>query len=153
MLAPEFPIGVLHFPLRSFEQYRKKIEVADHNQMWDRSDETRATRTRPTRAGRLEDVLREPAPRRRDRRPRAWPRDGWSRTPTFATTCSPAPGVLEEAEPPPGSRAWPEERRQAALAELSEDGMYVISRYMQTVASKKRKRHQQARELKRLRGG
>ena len=29
--------------------------------------------------------------------------------------------------------------------------MYVISRYMQTVASKKRKRHLQARELKRLR--
>ena len=30
--------------------------------------------------------------------------------------------------------------------------MYVISRYMQTVASKKRKRHMQVRDLKRLRG-
>ena len=30
--------------------------------------------------------------------------------------------------------------------------MYAISRYLQTVASKKRKRHQQIRELKRLRG-
>ena len=29
--------------------------------------------------------------------------------------------------------------------------MYAISRYLQTVASKKRKRHMQARELKRLR--
>jgi len=30
--------------------------------------------------------------------------------------------------------------------------MYVISRYMQTVASKKRTRHLQARKLKKLRG-
>ena len=40
----------------------------------------------------------------------------------------------------------------SSLDELGEDGMYAISRYLQTVASKKRKRHQQIRELKRRRG-
>ena len=61
------------------------------------------------------------------------------------------PGRVHRRRAPPGSRAWPRERREAALAELREDGMYVISRYMQTVASKKRKRHRHARKLKQLR--
>ena len=69
VLAPEFPIGVLHFPFRSFEQYRSKVEVADDNHMFDRSAEAREIReayeSRPT-GGRV----REPDPRRGDGRPR-----------------------------------------------------------------------------------
>ena len=91
VLAPEFPIGVLHFPFRSFEQYRSKVEVVDDNHMFDRSAEAREIRkayeSRPTR-GRV----REPDPRSRRRSARAWPRAGWWRTPSFATTSSPAPG-------------------------------------------------------------
>ena len=50
-----FPVGVLHFPLRSFEQYRKKIQIADHNRFW--SAARRLERfTKPTSTGRLEDV-------------------------------------------------------------------------------------------------
>jgi hypothetical protein len=149
VLAPEFPIAALHFPLRSFEQYRKKIAIADHNQMWERNEETRAL-YEAYRAGRLDQVfanlvLDEEAVE-------TGLAEGWLVEETdlrdYLLAC---PDALTEGGAPPGSRAWPKERREAALAELREDGMYVISRYMQTVASKKRKRHRDARELKELR--
>ena len=70
VLAPEFPIAALHFPLRSFEQYRKKIAIADHNQMWERNEETRAL-YEAYRAGRLDQVFANLAARRRGRRDRA----------------------------------------------------------------------------------
>ncbi len=83
----------------------------------------------------------------------AWPRAGWWRTPSFATTSSHAPGSSRRQsrrlEPGRGPRSDAGRR----WTDLREDGMYAISRYMQTVASKKRKRHRQVRELKRLRGG
>jgi hypothetical protein len=149
VLAPQFPIGVLHFPLRSFEQYRNKIEIAGDNRIFDRSAEAREIRE-AYEAGRLEEVyenliLDEETVGR-------GLAEGWLVEDTeFRDYLLACPGLLEEAEPPPGTRAWPEERRQAALDQLGEDGMYAISRYMQTVASKKRRRRRQTRELKRLR--
>ncbi|MGH2965460.1 MAG: glycosyltransferase family 2 protein [Solirubrobacterales bacterium] len=149
VLAPEFPIGALHFPLRSFEQYRKKIAIADHNKMWERNEETRALHD-AYRSGRLEEVFANLL--LDDEIVATGLREGWLVEDTalrdYLRAC---PGGLEEGEAPPGASAWPAERREAALAELREDGMYVISRYMQTVASKKRTRHLQARKLKKLR--
>jgi Glycosyl transferase family 2 len=150
VLAPQFPIGVMHFPLRSFEQYRNKVEVAGDNRIFDRSAEAREIR-QAYEAGRLEDVYENLI--LDDETVGSGLAEGWLVEDTeFRDYLLACPGVLEGGEPPPGSHAWPEERRQAALAELNEDGMYAISRYMQTVASKKRKRHKQIRDLKRLRG-
>ena len=151
VLAPEFPIGVLHFPFRSFEQYRSKVEVVDDNHMFDRSAEAREIR-KAYESGRLEDVYENLT---LDQETVGHGlAEGWLVEDTeFRDYLLACPGILEEAESPPGARAWPEERRRAALEDLREDGMYAISRYMQTVASKKRKRHRQVRELKRLRGG
>ncbi|HEY7150094.1 MAG TPA: glycosyltransferase family 2 protein [Solirubrobacterales bacterium] len=149
VLAPEFPIGALHFPLRSFEQYRKKMAIADHNKMWGRNEETRALHE-AYRAGRLEEVFENLL--LDDRTVEAGLAEGWLVEDTdFRDYLRACPGVLDDGEAPSGSSAWPRERREAALAELREDGMYAISRYMQTVASKKRKRHLDARELKKLR--
>jgi hypothetical protein len=149
VLAPEFPIGALHFPLRSFAQYQKKIAIADHNKMWDRNEETRALHD-AYRSGRLEEVFAGLV--LGDETVETGLAEGWLVEDTdlrdYLLAC---PAVLEDGEAPQGSRAWPKERRYAALAELREDGMYVISRYMQTVASKKRQRHLDARALKRLR--
>jgi hypothetical protein len=149
VLAPIFPVGALHYPLRSFEQYRKKIAVADHNQMWNRTAETRALHE-AFQSGRLEEVFENLTPD--EETVAKGLAEGWLVEDTdlrdYLDAC---PGVLEDAEPPPGSGAWPAEKREAALAELREDGMYVISRYMQTVASKKRKRHLQMRKLDQLR--
>ena len=150
VLAPRFPIGIYHFPLRSFEQYRNKIRITDDNRMWERNEETRALHE-AYESGQLEGVFKnlildEDAVAE-------GLSEGWLVEDTelrdYLEDC---PGVLDDGEAPPGSRAWSEERRDAALAGLREDGMYVISRYMQTVASKKRKRHMQVRDLKRLRG-
>ena len=102
-------------------------------------------------AGRLEEVYENLTPRRRDGRPGAGRGMAGGGHRAFATTSSPARASSRTASRRRALARWPEERREAALAELREDGMYAISRYMQTVASKKRKRHMQARELKRLR--
>ena len=151
VLAPEFPIGVLHFPFRSFDQYRSKVEVVDDNHLFDRSAEAREIR-RAYESGRLVDVY-EKLTLDQETVGQGLA-EGWLVEDTeFRDYLLACPGILEEAESPPGARAWPEERRRAALDGLREDGMYAISRYMQTVASKKRKRHRQVRELKRLRGG
>jgi hypothetical protein len=149
VLASVFPVGVLHFPLRSFEQYRKKIAIADHNGMWDRNDETRALHE-AYQEGRLEQVFDQLT--LDDEALAKGLAEGWLVEDTeFRDYLQACPEVFEEGEPPPGSGAWSAERREAALAELREDGMYVISRYIQTVASKKRKRHLQLRKLKQLR--
>jgi hypothetical protein len=149
VLAPVFPVGVFHFPLRSFEQYRKKIAIADHNRMWERNAETRALHE-AYQEGRLEQVFEELTP---DEEVVAKGlAEGWLVEDTeFRDYLEACPGVFDDGESPPGSRAWSPERREAALEGLREDGMYVISRYMQTVASKKRKRHLQIRKLKQLR--
>jgi hypothetical protein len=150
VLAPRFPIGVMHFPLRSFEQYRTKVEVAVGNRLFDRSPEAREVREAYD-AGRLEDVYEDLI--LDDEAIRMGLTEGWLVEDTafrdYLLACS---GALDAVDPPPGARAWSEERRRTALEELGEDGMYAISRYMQTVASKKRRRHRQIRQLKRLRG-
>ncbi len=150
VLAPEFPIGIFHFPLRSFEQYRKKIAITDDNRMWDRNEETRALHA-AFEGGRLEEVFQNLV--LDDDGISTGLEEGWLVEDTFLRDYLEAcPGVFEDREAPPGSSSWPESRRAEARAALREDGMYVISRYLQTVASKKRKRHLQVRDLKRLRG-
>ncbi len=149
VLAQDFPVGVLHFPLRSFEQYRKKVAIADDNRMWERNEETRALHD-AYQSGRLEEVFENLTVD--DEAVARGLAEGWLLEDTdFRDYLLACPGVFEEGQSPPGARAWPEERRRSALAGLRQDGMYAISRYMQTVASKKRKRHTQLRELKQLR--
>jgi glycosyl transferase family 2 len=150
VLAPEFPIGVLHFPLRSYEQYRKKIEIADDNGFWGRNAAAQVVHEAYV-AGRLEAVYANLI--LDDRSIAEGLADGWLVEDTeFRDYLRGCPGVLEKGEAPQGSRAWPVERRRAALAGLRDDGMYAISRYLQAFAFKKRKRQVQYRELKRLRG-
>ena len=149
VLAPRFPIAVMHFPLRSFEQYRTKVELAGGNRLFDRDPEAREVREAYD-AGRLEDVYENLI--LDDEAVRRGLAQGWLVEDTaFRDYLLACPGPLEAGDPPPGARAWSEERRQASLDELREDGMYAISRYMQTVASKKRRRHRQVRQLRRLR--
>ncbi|MDX6617586.1 MAG: hypothetical protein QOD60_2677, partial [Solirubrobacterales bacterium] len=57
LIAPEFPVGVLHFPVRSFEQYRRRVEIAHENGQLGRNSEGRAVRDAFDR-GRLEDVYK-----------------------------------------------------------------------------------------------
>ncbi len=149
VMAPEFPIGILHFPVRTFEQYRKKMRIIDDNRMWGRTDESRALQ-QAYESGRLEEVFEnlilDPDAIE------SGLEEGWLVEDTsFRDYLAECPRALEGKDPPSGSRGWSQERRAEALEGLREDGVYVISRYIQTVASKKRQRHVQARDLKRLR--
>jgi hypothetical protein len=149
VLAPEFPIGVLHFPLRSFEQYRKKVDLVAQNRLFDRDVEAQALRE-AYEGGRLEELYEGLVPD--DETVTRGIAEGWLVQDTsFRDYLLACPGALEHGAPTPAPRTLAPERRDAALAEMREDGMYAISRYLQTVASKKRERHMQARELKRLR--
>jgi hypothetical protein len=147
VMAPEFPVGVLHFPLRSFEQYRRKVDLVAQNRLFDRNAEAQALRD-AYEAGRLKELYDALVPD--DGEVSRGLAEGWLVEDTsFRDYLLACPSLSEEAPPP--SRALSPEQRDTALAEMREDGMYAISRYLQTVASKKRKRHMQARELKRLR--
>jgi hypothetical protein len=128
VLAPTFPIGIYHFPLRSFEQYRKKIEVAAKNQWFRHDAESRAVEE-AWRAGRLEEVYARLT--LDDAQVEAGMKEGW------LTRDTDLRDYLLAGDGAPGAAAWPEERRQRALGELRADAMYALSRYLQTAAYKK----------------
>ena len=100
VMAPSFPLGVFHFPLRSFEQYQKKIAIADHNQMWYRDEETRALHE-AYQSGRLPEVFENLL--LDDEAIAEGLAEGWlvedTKVRDYLRAC---PGVFEDAEPPPG---------------------------------------------------
>jgi hypothetical protein len=148
-MAPEFPIGVLHFPLRSFEQYRKKVDLVAQNRLFDRDAEAQALRE-AYESGQLEELYDALIPD--DAEVSRGIEEGWLVEDTsFRDYLLACPNVAQEGAAGLPSRNLSPQQREVALAEMREDGMYAISRYLQTVASKKRKRHMQERELKRLR--
>jgi hypothetical protein len=131
VIAPVYPVRVLHFPLRSFAQYRRRIDIALA------SGETfgeRARRVREARgAGRLEQVYEEAA--FSDAEVASGLADGSlveDRDFAAYLRACPEPGSGQPA--PPGAGAWPAARREADLAELRYDAMVALSRRMQAVA-------------------
>jgi len=156
LIAPTFPLGVLHFPFRSFEQYRRRVEIARANGQLDRNAEGRDVRD-AYEAGRLEEIYQrltlddDAVARGID--------EGWLVEDTdFRDYLAACPEALSAGEAPPGARAWPDERRQRELAGLEHDAMYALSRYLQTSAYRAGERRQQAarqrqagRRMRRLR--
>src|SRR5919108_4409597 len=132
LIAPIFPVRVLHFPFRSFEQYQRRVEIALANGQLDRNAESRQVRD-AYESGRLEEVYA-----RLTLDDHALERgidEGWLlRDTDFRDYLAACPDALRGGESPAGARAWPDERRRAQLAALEQDAMYVISRYIQTHA-------------------
>jgi hypothetical protein len=134
VLAPRFPVGIYHFPLRSFEQYRRKIEVAAINKWFRHDAESRAVEE-AYEAGRLDEVYRRLA--LDDAQVQAGIGDGWltedTRFRDYLRACPEDPGT----EAPPPQPDIPADERAQDLAELEADAMYALSRYLQTAAYKK----------------
>jgi hypothetical protein len=137
LLAPMFPLAVHHFPLRSFGQYRRMVEIALAN---DQLREGEAVRS-AFEADRLEElyaklILDDEAVKR-------GLAEGWLVEDTeFRDYLAACPEMLDGGgAPPPGSGAWSEERRRNELAELEADVMYALSRYLQATAYKLQTRH------------
>jgi Glycosyl transferase family 2 len=139
LLAPMFPLAVHHFPLRSFGQYRRMVEIALANDQLRKGETVRSA----IEEGRLEEVyarliLDDEAAKR-------GLAEGWLVEDTeFRDYLAACPEMLDGGgTPPPGSRAWSEERRRNELAELEVDVMYALSRYLQATAYKLQTRHRQ----------
>jgi len=132
LIAPTFPVGVLHFPIRSFAQYRHRVEIADANDQFDRSDDAREVRAAYL-AGRLDDLYSN-LTLDSDAIARGIS-EGWLVEDTaFRDYLRACPDPLQGGTAPPGASDWPEGRRREALAELEHDAMYSLSRYLQTTA-------------------
>jgi hypothetical protein len=137
LLAPTFPLAVHHFPLRSFTQYRRMVEVALANDQLKEGDRVRTA----FETGRLEEVYSDLT--LDDQTVKRGIAEGWLVEDTeFRDYLAACPKTFDGGGPsPPGPGAWSEERRRRELAELEADGMYAISRYLQANAYKLQTRH------------
>jgi glycosyl transferase family 2 len=127
VLAPTFPIRVLHFPLRSFAQYCHRVEIANASAQLG-ADHRRNVRTAYER-GRLDQLYEELVVS--DDEVTKGIAEGWFLEDTdFRDYLAACPDLLAEGRPPVGSGGWSEERRERELAELQFDGMYALTRYI-----------------------
>src|SRR5919201_1859064 len=123
--APTFPLGVLHFPFRSFEHYRRRVEIAVENRQL-----TRGWVKEAYDEGRLEEVYAEIA--LDDQAVARGLAERWlvedTRLRDYMRDC---PDAFDGDDAPPGSRTWSPERRRQELEEMQLDGMYVVGRFVE----------------------
>ncbi len=135
LLSPTFSIGVLHFPVRSLKQYTRLVGLAVANGDLGRDEEARGVRD-AYRAGRLADIYDEMAFSADD------VKDGieagrLAEDTGFREYLRACPDPISGGDgpgPPADVLGWSPERREHELAELQADGMYTLSRYLQTIA-------------------
>jgi Glycosyl transferase family 2 len=138
LLAPTFQLAVHHFPLRSFEQYKHMVELALANDQLREGDRVRTA----FEADSLEDIYDELT--LDDEAVKRGVAEGWLVEDTeFRDYLAACPTLDGSGTPPPGPRAWSEERRRNELAALEVDAMYALSRYLQSNAYKLQTRHRE----------
>jgi Glycosyl transferase family 2 len=122
--APVFPLRILHFPIRSFEQYRRRIEVAANEGNLGIKD--REGMREAYEAGRLEEIYEDLVVSDADLASAL--ADGAlvedRDLAEYMASC-PEPGELG----PAATAGWPEERRVRERERLQFDGMYGVTRY------------------------
>ncbi len=135
LLSPTFAIGVLHFPVRSLKQYTRLVGLAVANGDLGRDEETRRVRD-AYQAGRLDEIYGEMAFSDHEVS-EAIESGRLVEDRGFRDYLRACPDPLN-GESGPGAAAdllgWSPERREHELAELQADGMYTLSRYLQTIA-------------------
>ena len=131
-ISPEFTVGVLRFPVRSFEQYRRRVELALEGGELDGTADGREVRE-AYEAGQLRELYGRLT--LDDDAVRQGLTEGWLVEDTsLRDYLRAAPDPFDGGEAPPGADAWPEERRTETRARLQHDAMYALSRYLQTYA-------------------
>jgi hypothetical protein len=145
IFAPSFPIRVLHFPVRSPAQYRNRVEMAEGAGMlesWWRAELLAAHED-----GRLDQVYEGLT--LSDEEVARGIEDGWLVEDTeFRDYLAACPEPVDGGgTPPPGPRAWSEERRREELAELEADAMYALTKYVRRRGgSSRRGRYRELKE-------
>jgi hypothetical protein len=146
-ISPVFPLGVLHFPIRSFEQYRRRVEIARENGQLDRNPEGREVRA-ALESGRLEEVYGRLT--LDDESVAEGIRAGWlvedTRFRDYLATC---PDPVLGGGPRDAARPVRDDSGAPAL-DLRDDAMYALSRYLQTHAYRAQERKDQGARLRRL---
>jgi hypothetical protein len=135
LLSPTFSIGVLHFPVRSLKQYTRLVGLAVANGDLGRDEETRRVRD-AYQAGRLEEIYREMAFSDDEvgdaiEAGRLTEDTGFR---DYLRACGDPLSTADGPGPPADLLGWSQEQRERELAELQADGMYTLSRYLQTIA-------------------
>ncbi len=135
LLSPTFSIGVLHFPVRSLKQYTRLVGLAVANGDLGRDEETRRVRD-AYQAGRLEEIYREMlfSDDEIDDAVEAGRLTEDTGFRDYLRACGDPLTAADGPGPPADVLAWSQERRERELAELQADGMYTLSRYLQTIA-------------------
>ncbi len=144
LIAPTFPVGVLHFPVRSFEQYRRRVEIARDNGQLERNPDARAVRD-AYEEGRLEEVYERLT--LDDAAVARGIDEGWLVEQTGFRDCLAAcPDPLAGGET--GTVGTPPDGDGPTLDDLRDDAMYAITRYIQTQAHRAAKHRRQAAEVR-----
>jgi len=147
VIAPTFPVGVLHFPFRTFEQYRRRAEIARDNGQLQRNEEGRAVR-KALEGGSLEEIYDRLT--LDDEEVAKGIEEGWLVEDTsfcdYLAAC-PDPLVDGEAKAP----AAPAGGGGPTAEELRADSMYAISRYLQTQAERAAKHRRQGARVREFR--
>jgi hypothetical protein len=147
VIAPSFPVGVLHFPFRSFEQYRRRVEIARDNGQLERNEEGRAVR-KALEEGRLEEVYDRLT--LDDGAVAKGIADGWLIAQTsFRDYLAACPDPLREGGT--GPPAPPTGGGGPTAGELRDDSMYAISRYLQTQAERAARHRRQGARVREYR--
>jgi hypothetical protein len=144
LIAPNFPVGVLHFPVRSFDQYRHRVEIARDNGQLGRNPKGRAVRE-ALDEGRLEQVYEQLV--LDDDAVAAGTREGWLvEQGSFRHYMAACPDPLAGGEAV--ELRVPEEAGNPTAEGLRDDAMYAMSRYLQTQAHRAQKRRDEGAEAK-----
>jgi hypothetical protein len=136
LLAPTFPIGVLHFPVRSLRQYTRLVEIAISNGDLSRDEDARKVRD-AYEEGRIHELYAGMA-FDEDDVAEGIKAGQLVKDTEFRDYLRVCPDPLTGEDQGPGAPAdvlgWSKEQRERDLAELEADGMYTLSRYLQTIA-------------------
>jgi Glycosyl transferase family 2 len=147
VIAPTFPVGVLHFPFRTFEQYRRRAEIARDNGQLERNEAGRAVR-KALKDGRLEEIYDRLT--LDDDQVARGIEEGWLIEQTsFRDYLAACPDPLADAEVP--APAVPTDGGSPTAEELRDDSMYAISRYLQTQAERAAARRRQSARVREFR--
>jgi glycosyl transferase family 2 len=147
VIAPTFPVGVLHFPFRTFAQYRRRVEIARDNGQLQRNEAGRAVR-KAYEEGTLEEVYArlvlddEAVSKGID--------EGWLVEQTsFRDYLAACPDPLNDPET--GAPSPPQDGGGPTADQLRDDSMYAISRYLQTQAERAMRHRRQGARVREFR--
>jgi Glycosyl transferase family 2 len=144
LIAPNFPVGVLHFPIRSYDQYRHRVEIARDNGQLKRNPRGQAVNDALER-GHLEAVYERLV--LDDQAVADGTREGWLvEQASFGEYLASCPDPLAGGDPV--QLPVPERDGNPTADGLRSDAMYAFTRYLQTQAYRAQKRRDEGAEAR-----